>query len=92
MDHKCEEKLKKIIASCEEGVDISKIVPDTNLVEDFDFTSISIIQLVVQLESEFDIEISDDDLLIEKLSPYRSLLEIVQTQIDEKINTNTSLA
>ena len=83
MAYKFEEKLKEIITSCGESVDADKINEETDLVRDFAFNSISIIQLVVELENEFDIEIDDEYLLQEILSPYKSLAEILKNKLSE---------
>ena len=82
MSHKFEGKLKKIINFCGDSVDIDQINEETDLVRDFAFNSISIIQLIVQIENEFDIEIDDEYLLQEKLSPYKSLVEILKNKLD----------
>lgn len=81
MAYKFEEKLKEVIASCGDGVVIEKINEDSDLVRDFNFSSINIIQLVVQIESDFDIEIDDENLLPEKLSPYKRLVEMLKIKL-----------
>ena len=78
-----EEKLKEIIVSCGESIEIKEINEDADLVRDFAFDSIRIIQLVMLLEREFDIEIDDDFLLQEKLSPYKNLVEILKIKMGE---------
>jgi acyl carrier protein len=85
MCYKFEKKLKEVIASCGNYVIFENINDDTDLVRDFNFSSIDIIQLVVELESAFDIEIDDDDLLIESLAPYKSLIEILKLKLNEEI-------
>lgn len=84
MKYKFEEKLRNIIVSCCDSIDVKQINDDTDLVQDFEFDSINIIQLVVKLETEFDIEIDDDDLILEKLSLYKGLAEIIEKKISEK--------
>lgn len=79
-----ESRLKKIIKLCNQNVDINSIGNKTNLVEDLGFDSISIIQLVVELENEFDIEIDDKYLLIESLSPFYSLIDIINHSINNE--------
>ncbi len=84
MKYLFEEKLKEIIVSCSDSIDIENIKDNTDLVEYFGFDSINIMQLVVKLETEFDIEIDDDDLVLEKLSLYKGIVEIIEKKIDEK--------
>lgn len=84
MAYKFEKKLKESIVSCGDNVDIDAINGDTDLIRDFNFKSINFIQLVVQLESDFDIEIDDEDLLLEKLSPYKGLVKILKANLDEE--------
>lgn len=78
-----EDKLKEVIKACGDNVDISSINDDTDLVRDFGFDSINIVQLVVEMESTFDIEVDDDDLMLEKLSLYRGLIEILKVKFRE---------
>jgi len=82
MPYKFEEKLKELIVSCRDSVELEKINEETDLVRDFGFNSINIIQLVVEIESVFDIEIDDENLLQEKLSPYKNLIEILKAKLD----------
>lgn len=82
MAYTFENKLKEVIASCGENINIDDLNENTDLIRDFKFTSINIVQLVVQLENVFDIEIDDDNLSQEKLSSYRSLLEILKRKLD----------
>lgn len=81
MRYEFEQKLKKIIAECGEGIDSNVIDSKTDLIRDFGFSSINIIQLIVALESEFDIEIDDEYLVFEKLSPYIELVTILRKKL-----------
>ncbi|MGI6162000.1 MAG: acyl carrier protein [Christensenellales bacterium] len=55
------EKIKKMIAE-HLGVDESKIQPETNLVEDLKADSLDIVELIMDLEQEFELEIPDEEL------------------------------
>ncbi len=77
MIYNFENKLKNIIVLCGDDINIDKISNETDLVRDFNFNSINIIQLVVEIENNFNIEIDDDNLILEKLSPYRELVKIL---------------
>ena len=83
MANRFDEKLKEIIVSCGGEIDIEKINEDTDLIRDFDFNSINIVQLVVQLESTFGIELDNESLLLEKLSTYKGLVDILKAKLDE---------
>lgn len=79
-----QEKLMEIIAEvATREIDISKINDETILTSDLGFDSVQIIQLIVELESQFEIEIEDEDLDIAKLTVYKNLYEM----INEKTQT-----
>jgi len=76
------EKLKKIIAEVAlKEVNESIINDDTVLTSDLGYDSVQIIQLIVELESQFQIEIEDDDLDIDKLTIYRNLRDMIAAKI-----------
>lgn len=83
MNCEIESKLQELIVSSGEDVDFNKINEDTDLVRDFNFDSISLIQLVVNIEKTFNIEINDEDLVIEKLSQYRELVMMLEEKLSE---------
>ena len=53
------EKLKKIISE-QLYVDESKITMDSDIVEDFEAESIEMVDIVMDIEDEFGVEIPDD--------------------------------
>ena len=53
------EKLKKIISE-QLYVDESKITKDSDIVEDFEADSIEMVDIVMDIEDEFGVEIPDD--------------------------------
>ena len=53
------EKLKKIISE-QLYVDKSKITMDSDIVEDFEADSIEMVDIVMDIEDEFGVEIPDD--------------------------------
>jgi acyl carrier protein len=57
---KIQEKVKKIIAE-KLSVDIAEIVPDAAFVDDLGADSLDLVELIMSMEEEFDIEISDED-------------------------------
>ncbi|NTU82424.1 MAG: acyl carrier protein [Chloroflexales bacterium] len=55
-----EERLKKIIAE-QLGVDESKIVPSAHFAKDLNADSLDLVELIMSIEEEFGIEISDEE-------------------------------
>lgn len=53
------EKLKAIIAEVL-SVDVNEITPDTTFVDDLGADSLDVYQIIMGIESEFDIEIDND--------------------------------
>ncbi|MHB1315263.1 MAG: acyl carrier protein [Christensenellales bacterium] len=66
------EKVIEILALHLE-IDPAKITPDSVLTEEFDIDSLDIVELIMNLENEFDIEITDDNL-----PAVRTVQDIVQ--------------
>lgn len=55
-----EERLKKIIAE-QLGVDESQIVPGAHFAKDLNADSLDLVELIMSIEEEFGIEISDEE-------------------------------
>jgi len=55
-----EDKIKKMIAE-KLGVDPSEVVPEASFVDDLGADSLDLVELVMSMEEEFDIDISDED-------------------------------
>lgn len=53
-------ELEKIIAEVV-GCDQDLVKEDSNFVEDLGFDSLNVVELVMQIEEEFDMEIPDED-------------------------------
>ncbi|HCI82240.1 MAG TPA: acyl carrier protein [Ktedonobacter sp.] len=53
-------RLKKIVVD-QLGVDESEVVPSANFVEDLNADSLDLVELIMSLEEEFGIQISDED-------------------------------
>ncbi|MEN8245926.1 MAG: acyl carrier protein [Thermodesulfobacteriota bacterium] len=55
-----EDKVKKIIAE-KLSVDLSEVVPEASFVDDLGADSLDLVELIMTMEEEFDIDISDED-------------------------------
>ena len=67
-----EDKVRKVIAE-KLSVDIEEVVPQATFVDDLGADSLDLVELIMSMEEEFDIEISDEDA---------ETLETVQDAID----------
>jgi len=54
-----EDKIKKIIAE-KLSVDMDEIVPEASFIDDLGADSLDLVELIMSMEEEFDIEISDE--------------------------------
>ena len=55
-----EDKVKKIIAE-KLSVDIAEVVPEASFVDDLGADSLDLVELIMSMEEEFEVDISDDD-------------------------------
>lgn len=67
-------KIKSIVAE-QLNYDIEKLTDDTLFVEDLNADSLEIVELIMALEQEFDIEISEDD--VEKIKTIGDLADVL---------------
>lgn len=75
-----EQKVKKIISEIFK-TDINIIHYNTCLTEDLNGDSLDIVELVIELEKEFDISIPDDK--IEKLVTVKALLDYINSKTNQ---------
>ena len=76
------QQLKEIIAEIiSHEVQISDIYDETVLTVDLGFNSIQIVNLIVELETKYNIDIEDDDLDIENLTVYKNLFDMVSEKL-----------
>ena len=55
------ERVKKVLVA-ELGVDEDQVTMESNIIEDLHADSLSVMQVIMGLEDEFDISVEDDDV------------------------------
>ncbi|EST52616.1 acyl carrier protein [Brevibacillus panacihumi W25] len=70
------ERVKKIIVD-RLGVDESKITLEASFKEDLGADSLDVVELVMELEDEFDLEISDEDA--EKITTVGEVVKYIES-------------
>jgi len=69
-----QDKVKKIIAD-KLSVDLEELVPEASFVDDLGADSLDLVELIMSMEEEFDIEISDEEA--EKLVTVKDVFEYI---------------
>jgi acyl carrier protein len=69
-----EDKVKKIIAE-KLSVDMEELVPEASFVDDLGADSLDLVELIMSMEEEFDIDISDEDA--EKITTVKDAFDYV---------------
>jgi acyl carrier protein len=68
------ERVQKLISQ-ELNIDIDKVTQDAHLFDDLNFDSLDSVQVVLELENEFDIEIEDDE--IDNVRTVQNILDLI---------------
>ncbi len=71
-----ESKVQKLIAQKIPEIDIDDVVLDASLIDDLGADSLTIVELVMTMEEEFEIEVDDED--VEKLVTVRDVINFIQ--------------
>lgn len=71
-----EDKVKKIIAE-KLSVDLEEVVPEASFVDDLGADSLDLVELIMSMEEEFDMDISDEDA--EKLITVKDAIDYIQS-------------
>ena len=72
-----EQKVREIV--CEQlGVGEDEVTPDASFIEDLGADSLDIVELVMALEEEYDMEISDEEA--EKIRTVQDVITYIETQ------------
>jgi acyl carrier protein len=73
-----QERLKKIIVD-QLGVDESEVIPSASFVEDLNADSLDLVELIMSLEEEFKVQISDEDA--EKITTVQEAQDYVEEHL-----------
>ncbi|MGR3951701.1 MAG: acyl carrier protein [Chlamydia sp.] len=71
------EKLKKTIAE-QLGIDIEKVTEEKSFIEDLNADSLDLTELIMNLETAFDVTISDDQA--EKFKTVQDVITFIQSK------------
>jgi acyl carrier protein len=72
-----EDKIKEIITE-KLSVEMDEIVPEASFVDDLGADSLDLVELIMTMEEEFDIDISDEDA--EKLVTVKDAIDYINSQ------------
>ena len=72
-----EDKVKKIIAE-KLSVDLVEVIPEASFVDDLGADSLDLVELIMTMDEEFDIDISDEDA--EKLESVKDAIDFINAQ------------
>ena len=72
------ERLKKIIVD-QLGVDESEVVPSASFVDDLNADSLDLVELIMSLEEEFKLQISDEDA--EKITTVQEAEDYIEERL-----------
>ncbi len=72
-----EDKVKKIIAE-KLSVDLEEVIPEASFVDDLGADSLDLVELIMTMEEEFDIDISDEEA--EKLETVKDAIDFIHAQ------------
>ncbi len=72
-------QLKKIVSE-QLSVDEEDVVPDASFIEDLNADSLDLVELIMSLEEEFNIKISDEEA--EKIQTVQDAIDYLQEHLD----------
>jgi len=72
------DRVKKIVID-RLGVDEAEVTPEANFKDDLGADSLDVVELVMELEDEFDLEISDEDA--EKVTTVGEVVKYIEAHV-----------
>jgi len=79
MDGSAEARLRKIIAE-QLGVSEDEVVPEASFIDDLNADSLEMVDLIISLEEELGIQISDEEA--EKIKTVKDAIEFLHDKLD----------
>ncbi len=79
LDVQTQDKLKKIVSE-QLSVDLEDVVPEASFIEDLNADSLDLVELIMTMEEEFNIKISDEDS--EKIQTVQDAIDYLQEHLD----------
>ncbi|MGA1796088.1 MAG: acyl carrier protein [bacterium] len=80
MAEKVKDRVTKIIVD-QLGVDTKEVTPQASFIEDLGADSLDIVELVMALEEEFDLEISDEEA--ERITKVQEAVEFIESHVTQ---------
>lgn len=84
MEKTIQERLDNIIKQIDQSIDVNDLNEFTDLLVDYNFDSLSIISLIVEIEEEFKIQYPDEYLVLDEMRYYSKLLQNIEILLDKK--------
>ncbi len=78
MAENAEERLRKIIAE-QLGVSEEEVVPEASFIDDLNADSLEMVDLIISLEEEFEIQVSDEDA--EKIKTVKDAIDYLNDRL-----------
>jgi acyl carrier protein len=79
MSGNAEERLRKIIAE-QLSVSEEEVVPEASFIDDLNADSLEMVDLIISLEEEFGIQVSDEDA--EKIKSVKDAMDYLHDRLD----------
>lgn len=64
------------------GLEVGTLSDETNISSDLGFDSVALIELIVEIENEFDIEIDENDIDVNNLVVIGKLISMIEERIN----------
>jgi acyl carrier protein len=79
------DKLKAIIEPyLDDKVDVESLTLESHLINELNINSAHVIDIVLDIENEFDIEIDDESIM--KMETIQSVMDIINQKLTEKLS------